>query len=265
MRTNSAPRLRTGASSAWRAAVLSVVAVSAHALGGCASTGETAPTDDERSETHAAMTSSTSDTAAPEPGTRQSPIALDDTVAVHLDELLFGYKPVATQLSHDGYAVQAKCAPGCVLRIGGAAYPLRGFHFHTPSEHQADGRAYDAEVHFVHETGDHRLVVVGAFIEARDSGRFGTLHELAERAPGPGEPAVTLPAYHPGGLLPASRDFFHYHGSLTTPPHSEIVSWYVFTEPVAARTPDIDVLRSLQGDNARELQDRAGREVMRSQ
>ena len=52
-----------------------------------------------------------------------------------------------------------------VIRIGGKRYELLQFHFHSPSEHNVAGRQAAMEVHFVHQSADGELAVVGAMIE----------------------------------------------------------------------------------------------------
>jgi len=42
---------------------------------------------------------------------------------------------------------------------------LKQFHFHHPSEHTIDGKAYPLEMHFVHAAPDGDLAVVGVLFE----------------------------------------------------------------------------------------------------
>jgi carbonic anhydrase len=48
-----------------------------------------------------------------------------------------------------------------------------------------------------------------------------------------------------GGLLSKSYSIYKYHGSLTTPPCTESVTWNVIAEPVLISSTDLDRLRDL--------------------
>jgi carbonic anhydrase len=64
-------------------------------------------------------------------------------------------------------------------------------------------------------------------------------------------------------LLPADRGYYTFAGSLTTPPCTENVTWYVLKHPVALSAADIREYSKLYRDDARPTQpsyDRAVRE-----
>ena len=42
---------------------------------------------------------------------------------------------------------------------------MRHFHFHAPSEHTVDGEHFPMEMHFVHQSADGALAVVGVLLE----------------------------------------------------------------------------------------------------
>jgi len=69
---------------------------------------------------------------------------------------------------------------------------------------------------------------------------------------GPAVPAD--PAIDPGRLLPANRAYFHYEGSLTTPPCTETVDWIVLTRPIEVDEADIMRFAKLFPMNARPVQ-----------
>ena len=70
-----------------------------------------------------------------------------------------------------------------------------------------------------------------------------------ESAPAPADPSID-----PGRLLPAQRAYFHYAGSLTTPPCSETVDWIVLAHPVDVDESDIARFGKLYPMNARPVQ-----------
>jgi carbonic anhydrase len=171
-------------------------------------------------------------------GLEQSPIDLANAVktrlpAVDLDRPGEGEFDVLTQSGvvdalDNGHTIQVNSKTGEKLTVDGKAYALLQFHFHAPSEHTVDGRHLPMEMHFVHQADDGALAVVGVLVEegAPNPGVAPLWAQLAE-APGT-ETTVELRAEFAEPVLPdVGTGFYHYVGSLTTPPCSEDVQWYV--------------------------------------
>ena len=55
-------------------------------------------------------------------------------------------------------------------------------------------------------------------------------------------------------LLPHNTGYYRYMGSLTTPPCSEGVNWYVMAEPVTIGARQLQQFDATIGANARPLQ-----------
>jgi carbonic anhydrase len=65
--------------------------------------------------------------------------------------------------------------------------------------------------------------------------------------------------------MPANKGYFYYSGSLTTPPCSEVVSWYVLKNPIQASTKQINAIQQIISDNNRPTQALAGRTIVSTQ
>ena len=63
-------------------------------------------------------------------------------------------------------------------------------------------------------------------------------------------------------LLPAARTTYRYDGSLTTPPCSEGVKWFVMTAPIALSAAQIGAFTSIIQGNNRPVQPLNGRPVV---
>lgn len=138
----------------------------------------------------------------------------------------------------------------------GKSYQLIQFHFHTPSEHTFGNGFRDMEVHFVHQNADdNSLLVLGVtYIASPSAGgnRFlESFWSLLDQLPwNSTESPLPKPvqAYLSSPLtdvLPDSEDYYMYSGSLTTPPCTEGVTWYIYTEPLAM---GLDALERLRRD-----------------
>lgn len=139
------------------------------------------------------------------------------------------------------------------ITIGGKVYKLLQLHFHVPSEHHIHGTAAPAEMHIVHQLeGASDYAVIGVMLTSGTT--YPALAPVFTNLP-----AKVCTGSNPlrvdfAGLLPKKvSDYYTYAGSLTTPPCTESVTWYVFD---ARRTISASELRKLcaLGENARPLQ-----------
>jgi len=185
-------------------------------------------------------------------GTEQSPIDLAHPIPSALGDLTIDWRALPAKVVNNGHTIQVQVAPGSVVRIGGTAYELMQFHFHHPAEHTVEGTRRVMEAHFVHMAADGNAAAIGVFLVTGDEN--AALAEVFEKMPRtPGE--ATLPApFDPTPLLPVSRAYYRYAGSLTTPPCGETVLWTIFVEPVEVSEAQISAFAALYPMNARPLQ-----------
>lgn len=198
-------------------------------------------------------------------GNHQSPV---DLVAENIEEkinrLKFNYAPDSPVFFNSGHGIQVNTSmdyPG-ELKIGKEAYPLIQFHLHEPSEHIVNGEAFPAELHFVHVKENGKIAVLGILMQIGEEN--ATLQSILNNMPSTpeeknSEAGITI---DPLSLLPYNtKDYYSYAGSLTTPPCSEGVDWYVFAEPITISEAQLEQLKSFYTNNARDVQDLKGRSV----
>lgn len=203
-------------------------------------------------------------------GREQSPIDLSGATAVTGGQFERAHGNFAVELRHratvldlldNGHTIQVTPVAEIGMMVGGVRFGLAQYHFHAPSEHAIDGRRFPLEAHFVMSNAAGELAVLGI------------LYEEGEHAP-----AFDLII----GYLPQSADqgrhledldldveelkqiperVYAYRGSMTTPPCSEGVRWFVGAEPETLSAGQLEALTSHLHDNARPLQPRGDREL----
>ena len=193
-------------------------------------------------------------------GKQQSPIDIGSLAAVELADIQFDWQPGPLKVINNGHTVQFNVAPGSQMRVGERTFRLLQTHFHTPSEHTLFGRRFDMEAHFVHVDEWGQLGVIGVMMKRGE--RNPALQRLwdflpndvgVEQAAGKG----TLEE-----LLPSGHRYYRYAGSLTTPPCSEGVSWFVLREPVTVSDDQIQSFNRRVTYNARPVQSVGSRAVL---
>jgi carbonic anhydrase len=185
-------------------------------------------------------------------GQAQTPIALRLTgaSAADLPNLLFDYQRSRLSMLNNGHTVQMLYDAGSTLSTmdGAATYPLAQFHFHAPSEHTLDGVSYPMEMHLVHlDSNGSPAAVVGVFIKAgaANAALGEALNALPQVKGQKSEPADA--AISAKDLLPADKSFLTYAGSLTTPPCSEGLKWFVMKTPIELSQEQINAYTSIPG------------------
>ncbi|XP_064498948.1 carbonic anhydrase 9-like [Pseudopipra pipra] len=232
-------------------------------------------------------------------GTTQSPINVDTARTIFSPDLrpiqLSGYSLPASEklvLKNNGHTVVLEL-PESLAITGGYAQQYRAVQLHLHwgsllapgSEHTVDGRRFGAEIHVVHYNTKYDsfkeamvrpdgLAVLGAFLEVGPSENpyYQEILEHLYEIEGVGQ-QVLVSGFNIAGLLPDNlKLYFHYNGSLTTPPCYQTVKWTIFNQTMklsrdqmsvlvsSLRTDDSDLLQN----NYRPVQDLHGRWVLAS-
>jgi carbonic anhydrase len=196
-------------------------------------------------------------------GTNQSPIDIPDADARKGDlaSMLFNYKPTPLKIIDNGHTIQVNYAPGSFLIVGGSRYELVEFHFHKPSEEKISGKGHDMEAHLVHQDKDGKIAVVAVLLdEGTENALIKTLWSSLPQDKGKEHvaDAVKISAL---GLLPQKKDYYTFAGSLTTPPCSENVTWFVLKSPTQVSADQIARFARAYPMNARPIQPLNSRDI----
>jgi carbonic anhydrase len=206
----------------------------------------------------------------------QAPINIPEgTPDPALPEIKFtGYNqptsPLKTTL-HTPYNLKVYTPAGSnsieIARLG--KFVLDEFHFHRPSEEAVNNHRYAMVMHFVHKkagcvTGTCAAVIGVLVEEGQPAAKTSeTLKVLFQRFPPPestGGPPVELE-----GLLPDDYQhagYYTYTGSLTTPPCTEGIEFYILKTPIKFSAAELEEFaRRYPSPNARDIQELNGRPV----
>jgi carbonic anhydrase len=160
-------------------------------------------------------------------GTKQSPLNIVGPFEKSKDVLAVSYKEGALKILNNGHTIQVNVEPGSTLKINKDVYNLLQFHFHRPSEEQIDGKSMAMVAHFVHKNAEGKLAVLGVLLnEGKDNDAIKTIWEKAPKSEGP-ELVVEGVKFNPAVLVPAALTHYSYEGSLTTPPCTEGVNFFI--------------------------------------
>jgi carbonic anhydrase len=190
-------------------------------------------------------------------GRLQSPVSIDTpaTVTAPCQPLRFRYRSSSLYITNDGHALRLGYDRGSYLVVDGLSYELVELRFHVPAEHAIDGRVADGELQLIH--GNNRGDIAVVAVPLRAGRRVNQiLRRVVENAPSvPGEQFYGRNVGVNGVfLLPGRKDYYAYPGSLTRPPCTEGVRWYVLHEALEVDASDLLRLARLIGPNARPIQ-----------
>lgn len=197
-------------------------------------------------------------------GKQQSPINITNAVSGNLDELAINYTADAKDIINNGHTIQININDGSTLTLDGKVYTLKQFHFHTPSENNIMGKEFALETHFVHATKDGKLAVIGVmFKEGDENAELAKIWSQLPKNEGKSQ-AISFNVDEINQLLPKDQSYYHFMGSLTTPPCSENVKWYVMKQPLSISKAQKETFFNLYGhSNNRPLQAINGRTIQK--
>jgi carbonic anhydrase len=196
-------------------------------------------------------------------GHDQSPV---DIRGAHLNKGLppieFHYMGGSVTLENTGNTVRVHVNRGSYIVYDGVRYDLEQFHFHHPSEEAVHGKLTDMVVHLVHQSTDGKTAVVAVRF-TMDRGDPNPLlaalwPHLPQRA---GQEEKIDDMINPGGFLPADHGYWTYIGSLTAPPCTEGVRWFVFEDVLSLSRAQLQTFTRIFPMNSRPLQDLHGRRI----
>jgi carbonic anhydrase len=155
-------------------------------------------------------------------------------------------------------------SPSSFIDVGGKRYELKQFHFHRPSEEKINGHASEMSVHLVHADADGNLAVVAVLLNKGDDNPL--IHELWNDLPKEKDQEAVLENVQIdlSQLLPVNRGYYTFSGSLTTPPCTEKVTWFVLKQPVTISDAELERFANLYQNDARPTQPQNGRVVLES-
>lgn len=191
-------------------------------------------------------------------GQRQSPIDIRDGIKVDVEPIQFRYRPSRFRITDTGRTVEVHLGDNA-FSLTGKTYTLQQINFHRPSEERIDGRRFEMSAHLVHRADDGQLAIIAVLLERGTENPF--IQTLWNNLPLEKHLSVEPPSASIDleSLLPKSRNYYAYMGSLTTPPCTEGVLWLVLKQPVQVSPEQIDIFGRLYRNNARPTQPVAGR------
>ena len=197
-------------------------------------------------------------------GRAQSPIDVKDTKPADLPALKIDYREVPLNIIDNGHTIQVNYSPGSILSAGGRTYTLKQFHFHHPSEEHIYGRSFPLVAHLVHLDGEGHLAVIAVLFETGTANAL--IDTLWKNIPSEKGMAQEVPSVsvQVRDLLPRERAYFTFVGSLTTPPCTEGVIWYILRSHATISQEQVDAFAKIYPSNARPIQPTNGREILQS-
>lgn len=205
-------------------------------------------------------------------GNHQSPIdvvtadVLKQPSGLQSSDIHYDATTIIHDVTNNGHSIQYNFTnKDNYVDFEGKRYNLAQFHLHAASEHSINGMHFPLVIHMVHVSEDKNYVVFALMVSEGDkSNAFDFLESFLPV--NPGETKTIEQAHHFQNYVLEDFDHYYYKGSLTTPPCTEGVNWFIFKNTIAASPAQVKVISSLMPrNNYRPTQPLNGRTVYLSE
>ena len=204
-------------------------------------------------------------------GNHQSPIDIvtADLVAkpsgLKASDIHYDAATVIHDVTNNGHSVQYNFDDkDNYVNFEGKRYNLAQFHFHAASEHSVNGIHFPLVIHMVHVSEDKNFVVFAVMVsEGEESNAFDFLESYLPVYTG--ETKAIGKSHHFENYILTNFEHYYYKGSLTTPPCTEAVNWFVFKDAIKTSPEQVKAIADLMPrNNYRPTQPLNGRKVFSS-
>jgi len=126
-------------------------------------------------------------------------------------------------------------------------YKLQYAVFHSPSEHvftdeNGNDVRYAAEMQLHHRAEDGRLVVLAVLFAVNAPSTF--IEKMLKKVPEKCQSAKLTEELKFEDILPFSRTYYMYYGTLTSPPCTDSVTWYVLRNHATISLAQLEKIRN---------------------
>jgi carbonic anhydrase len=199
-------------------------------------------------------------------GFEQSPINIISTAnETGKHNITLYFKDDINKVENLGHTVQLDFQEGSTITQDDTTFNFKQCHFHTPSEHLIDGMTYPMEMHIVNimpasdPKATPQYLVIGVLFKEGQENRFiaDFLNAIPKEEHTAGElKASVVKLSDLFGKIPKEikGKYYQYRGSLTTPPYTESVRWYITKHIFEASAAQIEAINMVEGNNARHVQ-----------
>lgn len=206
-------------------------------------------------------------------GFEQSPINIISTTnETGKHNITLYFKDEVNKVENLGHTVQLDFSEGSTIVQDDTTFAFKQCHFHTPSEHLVDGMTFPMEMHIVNimpnedKNATPQYLVIGVLFKEGKENAF--INDFLSAIPSEEHAATevkagTVKLSDLFGAIPKEikGNYYNYRGSLTTPPYTESVRWYIAKHVFEASAAQIEAINKIEGNNARHVQALYGRTV----
>lgn len=206
-------------------------------------------------------------------GFEQSPINIVSAAnETGKHQITLYFKDEVNKVENLGHTVQLDFSEGSTIVQDDTTFGFKQCHFHTPSEHLVDGMTFPMEMHIVNimpnedKNATPQYLVIGVLFKEGKESPF--INDFLAAIPKGEHEATTVKAGTVKlsdlfGAIPKQikGNYYNYRGSLTTPPYTESVRWYIAKHIFEASAEQIEAINKIEGNNARHVQALYGRTV----
>lgn len=194
-------------------------------------------------------------------GKSQSPVNLKWSKPISDNPIKFSYGPSQAQIENTGYTYRLRFTASNTILFKGETYILEKLEVRSPTEHTLSGNSLPMELQLYHKTssGLKTAILSLIVIEGKQAPWFDEIWAQAKNVQ-PGQTS-TMFNVNPSVIIPPAKTHYHYVGSLTHPPCSEGVDWFIYNTPLQLSREQIAAFRSSYNDNNRKVQPLNDRKV----